>query len=170
MPGEEQDGGGDGAVREARGGDPRWPRRRVLAAISTVGVGSAVFGRALTALAEGKSEISASMVRDAEWIAGLSLSGDDRKMMLAGVNDSLKDYAKVRAVALDNAIPPAVRFDPEPGVPPSAAGVPPREIALPDKPSGTLPASEEDVAFLPVRQLAPLLRDKKISSTDLTRL
>jgi len=43
----------------------RWPRRRVLKAISAAGVGTAVFGRALVALAADKPAVTKSMIREA---------------------------------------------------------------------------------------------------------
>src|SRR5688572_3398421 len=155
----------DGGTR-----DTGWPRRRVLAAISTVGVGSALFGRALTTLAAGKDKVSPGMIKDAEWIAGLAFTSDDRKMMLDGVNEALRDYAKMRAVPLDNAVPPALFFDPEPGrrgAPPAAVQ---RDVKLPEKGTPRRPTWGDEVAFLPVRQLAPLLRSKQTSSVELTRL
>ena len=146
-----------------------WPRRRVLAAITTVGAGSAVFGRALTALAAGKEKVTAGMIRDAEWISGVTFSSADRKLMLEGVNDALKDYAKLRAVPLDNAVPPALLFDPQPWARREPGTPPKRDIELP-KASPDRPAWGDDVAFLPVRRLAPLVRSKKISSVELTKL
>src|ERR1041384_3875633 len=50
-------------------GGMAWPRRRVLKAISTVGVGSVVLGRALTALAQEKNEITEQMIQEAEWVS-----------------------------------------------------------------------------------------------------
>ncbi|MGH9866616.1 MAG: amidase [Candidatus Polarisedimenticolia bacterium] len=150
--------------------DTGWPRRRVLAAISSVGVGSALFGRALTTLAAGKDKVTPGMIKDAEWISGLTFTSDDRKMMLAGINEALSDYAKLRAVPLDNAVPPALYFDPEPGrrgAPPAAVQ---RDVKLPEKGTPRRPDWGDEVAFLPVRQLAPLLKSKQISSVELTRL
>jgi len=152
------------------GDTPRqvWPRRRVLAAISAVGVGSAVFGRALVALAEEKSKVTTGMIREAEWISGLRLTGDDRKLMLRGVNEVLADYAKNRAVVLDNAVAPAIRFDPTPGARPEPA--PPRPATPIRAADRSRPASDEDLAFSPVTVLADLIRARKVSSVELTRL
>ena len=49
-----------------------WPRRKVLQVISALGVGSAIFGRALVALAEEKAKITEAMVRQAEWFRAWS--------------------------------------------------------------------------------------------------
>jgi len=145
-----------------------WPRRRVLAAISAAGVGSAVFGRALVVLAADKGKVTAGMIREAEWITGLSLTSEDRKMMLRGVNEALANYARNRAVAVDNAVAPALRFDPSPGSAPAVVTRAP--VGLIDAADHARPSTDEEVAFSPVPVLAALLRTRKISSVELTRL
>ena len=152
-------------------GVARWPRRRVLRAIATAGVGSAVFGRALIALAEGTPEVTAGMIREAEWITGLNLSRAERQMMLEGINEALGDYAKIRQVPIDNSVPPALRFDPEQraGQPaPSDTGRSTPDVGEPA--SANRPATDEDLAFATIAELAPLIRSRKVSSVELTRL
>ena len=145
-----------------------WPRRQVLKALAALGVGSLVFGRALMTLAEDQLEVTKEMIQRAEWIAGVSYSDDDRELMLKGVNDALKDYAKLRAVPLDNSVPPALWFHPDPlaaGAPAEPRGrVEPIEIA-----AGRGPVSDDDLAFAPVTELAALIRSREISSVELTR-
>jgi len=146
----------------------RWPRRKILKVISAMGVGSAVFGRALVALAQEKAKITEEMIKQAEWIAGLQFNEEKRKMMVEGVNETLESYAKIRAVPIDNGVPPAVWFHPAPAAQAPAAAA-----------RGTLkwtparlprPSSEEDIAFAPVGHLAAWLRSRQISSVELTKL
>ena len=86
-------------------------RRDLLRALSTAGIASAVFGRAVLALADGgKKKLTASMIEKAEWISGIKLDEKQRKMMLDGVAGSLEGYEKLRAVPLDNSVPPALRL------------------------------------------------------------
>jgi hypothetical protein len=106
-----------------------WPRRRVLQLVSAVGVGSAVFGRALVALAADRSRVTAKMIRQAEWVSGLELGTEKREMMLSGVNDLLKDFETIRAVELDNSVPPALFFFSEPGRPSGPVATPYRPPA-----------------------------------------
>lgn len=146
-----------------------WPRRRVLKALVAAGAGSAVFGRALVALAADKPAVTSEMIRQAEWIAGLKLTDPQREMMLEGINETLADYAKLRSVAVDNAVPPALRFDPTAGEP-EPSGTPPRRAARPGEAAATRPASSDDLAFAPVGRLAALLRTRHVSSVELTRL
>ncbi len=146
-----------------------WPRRRVLKAISVVGAGSAVFGRALVALAENKTKVTPGMIRQAEWISGLEFSPADRKLMLDGVNDTLKDFAKLRDVPVDNGIAPALRFDPTPATPPAPGPSAKTVVEMIDSGPAERPAADEDLAFAPVTLLSRLIRDRKISSVELTR-
>lgn len=146
-----------------------WPRRRVLVAIAATGIGSAVFGRALVAVAQDEPEVTKGMIKKAEWISGLSLTDDDRKMMLEGVNEALASYAALRAVPVDNGVAPALQFNPDPASR-LAAVAPRRAPATPRADGVKRPGSDDDLAFSPVTTLASLLRGREISSVELTRL
>ena len=142
-------------------------RRRLVALLAGAGASAAVFGRALAALAEGPGRVTAEMVKRAEWISGVAFSDEERELMLADLGDTEEGIAALRAVVLDNAVPPAVVFAPAAPPPPapSEAPAPPRrERAV------VRPASDEELAFASVRQLGRLLREKKVSSVELTRL
>jgi Asp-tRNA(Asn)/Glu-tRNA(Gln) amidotransferase A subunit family amidase len=142
-------------------------RRDVLRAITAAGIGSAVFGRALEALAAEAPKVTPEMVRQAEWIAGITMTDAQRAMMLEDLGRSLEGYAALRAVALDNAVAPAFTFAPRPaagrhpevGAP---AGKTPR--ARPAPPTGT-----DDVVWATLPVLSEWLRSKTLSSTELTK-
>jgi Asp-tRNA(Asn)/Glu-tRNA(Gln) amidotransferase A subunit family amidase len=145
-------------------------RRQVLKVLSVAGVGSAVFGRALTAMAADAPKITDEMIRQAAWISGTEITDDQRKLMLEGLNQTDGEYAKMRAVALSNAVPPAFTFDPR-----SVGGVSRRpESPRPTPPAKgkppVAPGTKDDVAFAPVTLLSEWLRRKSISSTELTHL
>jgi Asp-tRNA(Asn)/Glu-tRNA(Gln) amidotransferase A subunit family amidase len=145
-------------------------RRRVLKVLSAAGVGSAVFARALRAVAADAPAVTDEMIRQAAWISGVRITDEQRKLMLEGLSQAGTDYAKLRAVALPNAVPPAFTFDPtsvgRPSRPPGhAPRMPPSGGKRP-----ALPASQEDIAFAPVTMLSEWLRHKEISSTELTKL
>ena len=74
----------------APGGVPGWKRRHFLKVLSAAGVSSAVFGRALVALAAEKSKVTPQMIRQAEWIAGLELSDEKRKLMREWIRKSMR--------------------------------------------------------------------------------
>ena len=68
----------------------RWPRRSMLRLLGGLGAGGA-FSRGLVALADGQREVTAEMIRQAEWISGQSFDDDERSLMLQGVNDLYGD-------------------------------------------------------------------------------
>jgi Asp-tRNA(Asn)/Glu-tRNA(Gln) amidotransferase A subunit family amidase len=144
-------------------------RRRLLQVLAGLGIGSVVFQRALVAAADKAPAITADMIRQAEWIAGLTLSDEDRKELADRLNRQQRKFETMRAVKLANDIPPALSFDPAPWLPPSTEpvrrGVEPIVQAAPKKPDAA-----EDLAFLPVTALAALIRTRQVSSIELTKL
>ncbi|HQP88716.1 MAG TPA: amidase, partial [Thermoanaerobaculia bacterium] len=112
-------------------------------------------------------KVTAGMVKQAEWISGVSFTDAERDLMLSDLNETAEGLAALRAVALDNAVPPAVAF--------SAAAPPPADaVSVPVPPRRERPAvrppSDEELAFAGVRELGRLLRARKVSSTELTKL
>ncbi|MCA9208028.1 MAG: hypothetical protein KDA55_06710, partial [Planctomycetales bacterium] len=178
---------------ESRRGSGRWNRRQVLAALAAAGIGSAVFRRALAWQTENAPSVTAEMIRQAEWIAGLELTDEEREATAGAVNSILEDFAAMRAVDVSYEVPPALLFDPTVGVSQLA-----REVASAGSPTsantrqpntaaaqasinraivepmewsaGPRPDSSLDLAFLPVTELAALLRSRQVSSVELTRL
>ncbi|MGQ0720103.1 MAG: amidase family protein [Candidatus Eiseniibacteriota bacterium] len=145
-------------------------RRDMLKALAVTGVS----GRIASALAE-EARVSPEMIRGAEWIAGLELTDADRELMLEDLGEALAEWAKLRGVALDNSVPPALRFHPVPASPPASAAAPARR----SRAAGTSwrplrglepPSGEADIAFATISELATWLRRRKISSSELTEL
>ena len=143
-------------------------RRHLLKVLGGLGIGSAVFHRTLASAAEKAVAVTPDMVRQAEWIAGLELADDDRATVAAGLTRLLQDFATMRSVKLLNSVAPALAFQPAPWLPPSKEGrgkVEPISGAAPKKPDAA-----DDLAFLPVTSLAALLRNRHVSSVELTKL
>jgi Asp-tRNA(Asn)/Glu-tRNA(Gln) amidotransferase A subunit family amidase len=103
-------------------------------------------------------------------LVGLSFTEEQRKIMVAGLTDQRDDVVEIRKLNLANAVAPALVFDPVPG------GVvlnTERIVAkLGPAPSiASIAVSNEDqVAFATVRELAELLRARKATSVELTKL
>jgi Asp-tRNA(Asn)/Glu-tRNA(Gln) amidotransferase A subunit family amidase len=140
-------------------------RRRFLKT-ATLLSGSAVFSRALFSLAEGEAAVTTDLVKQAEWVSGLSFTDAERQLMLNDLNDIVSGTKKLREVALDNSVPPAFLW--RPLVPPPAL----QAGTAMDRPKKKAPqlTSAEDIAFASAADLALLLQAKKISSVELTRL
>jgi Asp-tRNA(Asn)/Glu-tRNA(Gln) amidotransferase A subunit family amidase len=144
-------------------------RRQVFRLLAGLGVGSAVFQRALAAQAEQAAEITPEMIQQAEWVAGLKLSEDERKAILGGLRQTQREFKTMRAVKLGNHVPPAVAFQPAPWLPPAEStgrgAAAPTARAVPKRPD-----KPEDLAFLSVTALAALVRARQVSSVELTKL
>ncbi|HZE89318.1 MAG TPA: amidase, partial [Verrucomicrobiae bacterium] len=141
-------------------------RRELLKGLAAAGAVSAVFGRALVALADEKAAVTDEMIRQAEWISGIALDDAQRKLMLDDVNETLQGYAKSRAVVIDNGVAPALMFDPSPF---TAPGVDRGRVISPARPAPRV-SGDDDTAFASVADLGALLRARKLSSVDLTKL
>ncbi len=87
-------------------------RRTILKLLGGLGLGSVAFQRAVAAQASEEGKITAEMIQQAEWIAGLELSDDQRQAAADAVDRSLAGYDSLRKVTLDNHIPPALHFSP----------------------------------------------------------
>jgi Asp-tRNA(Asn)/Glu-tRNA(Gln) amidotransferase A subunit family amidase len=142
-------------------------RRDLFLALAAAGVGTEVFQRALAAEADKAESLTPEALANAEWIAGLELSEADRKTVAATLTRWGRGFRKLHAVMLENDVPPALAFDPAPFLP---TGTRAGTVALTVKGGPKKPEGEEELAFLPVTALAGLIRTKKITSTDLTKL
>lgn len=144
-------------------------RRRLLQSLAGAGIGTVVFQRSLAAQAVQAEKITPEMIQQAEWVAGIELSEEERKAAAAAVARDQQKYQVLRKVPLDNSVPPAVTFYAAP--PQESSGPPRRDEVRPTKSTATeRPAAAEDLAFLPVTELGALLRTRKVSSMELTKL
>jgi Asp-tRNA(Asn)/Glu-tRNA(Gln) amidotransferase A subunit family amidase len=146
----------------------RTSRREVLASLAGLGIGTAVFQRALAAEAE-KGSVTTEMIQQAEWIAGIELTDEERNAAAKEIEGDLKKYEALRQAAVGYDVPPALTFYPVP--PQTSGGEIDRSAIVPIKRADVRrPASDEELAFLPVTQLAELIRTRQVSSVELTKL
>jgi Asp-tRNA(Asn)/Glu-tRNA(Gln) amidotransferase A subunit family amidase len=149
----------------------RWDRRSFLAALSAVGVtgvGGGLFPGVLWARVQEEPEITEAVIAEAEKVAGLSFTPEQREMMVENLQRQRGAFETLREIPLPNHVPPALHFDP---VPPGAERpTGPSEVrasrprTLPD------PSRPEELAFASLSELGALLRDRRISSVSLTRI
>src|SRR5262249_38656522 len=71
-------------------------RRLVLGALAGLGVGTATFRRALAADAARVGKVTPEMVQQAEWVAGIKLSDEDRKATANALTQTVGDLEKLR--------------------------------------------------------------------------
>ncbi len=145
------------------------PRRRVLKALAGLGVGTIAFQRSVAAQVAKSGKVTPEMIREAEWIAGLELSDEDRATTARSVDRAVASLREMRAIKLENSVPPAVQFEPAPWLPPARDG---RRgtVELTEAAPPVRPMSADDLAFLPVSELATLVRTRQVSSLELTKL
>jgi Asp-tRNA(Asn)/Glu-tRNA(Gln) amidotransferase A subunit family amidase len=154
-----------------RGGDGREGvrRRAVLRALAALGVGTATFRRAVAAQAEGAGKVTPEMIKQAEWIAGLELSDEERAGTARAVQRSLGSFEALRKVEVGYDVPPSLAFLPAPGLRTAEAvrrnRAEPAEWRAPKRPD-----SDEALAFLPVTELSALVRARQVGSAELTRI
>jgi Asp-tRNA(Asn)/Glu-tRNA(Gln) amidotransferase A subunit family amidase len=142
-------------------------RRDLFAALAAAGYTCPVFQRAVVAQADKTETITAESIKQAEYIAGLELSEADRKAVARQVNTWRRGFKKLREVKIGNGAPMPLAFNPAPGI---APGVRSGKVELSEKEAPKKPDSDDDLAFLSLSSLAGLVRTKKVSSVELTRL
>jgi Asp-tRNA(Asn)/Glu-tRNA(Gln) amidotransferase A subunit family amidase len=107
-------------------------------------------------------------------LMGLEFTDAELDMMLRPVNTALGSYEALRKVEIGYGVEPAFHF--QPGLPNRAPIKGPQrfDTTIPNPKSGTptpkAPSNLEEAAFWPVTQLAPLIRSRAVSSTDLARM
>lgn len=108
------------------------------------------------------------MVREAEKLIDLQFTPAERDSMLGDLDFYLGLYKDMHDFPIDNSVSPALIFDPlPPGMKPNTAQMP-----VLYSPVGEVkrPDDLEDLAFYSVRELAELIRTRKVTSKELTRL
>ncbi len=155
-------------------------RRQLLQTIGAVGIGSVVFGRAVAAAVEEGGTVTAEMIAQAEWIAGLELSEEQRVEVAAAVNRTLQSARALRAVPIDADTIPALVFRPDFFYEQASSDGDEKDSSRPQFASGVhfswseLPTpdqwSDSDLAFTGIAEQASMLASKKISSQELTEL
>src|SRR6266849_1858813 len=115
--------------------------------------------------------ISKEMIENAAAIADVQISEEYKEMMLESLNDHANGYEEIYKLHIPNTVDPALIFDPVlPGMKFETERKPMR-ISIPAKPAPpSAPKNLEDLAFASARELAELVRTKKVSSLALTEM
>ena len=113
--------------------------------------------------------ITVETLEAAAVVAGITLTAEQRTMMLEGVRGNREGLEAIRAMHLPNSVAPAVVFDPLPVGYRMPAVRESRHAPVAADSSG-LVGNEQKIAFATVAQLGALLLSRKITSTELTKL
>jgi Asp-tRNA(Asn)/Glu-tRNA(Gln) amidotransferase A subunit family amidase len=148
-------------------------RRRFLSACSGVGLGGTLFPGVLWAQAQsqGATKITKEMIEHAAAIADVPIPEETKEMMLDNLNQRAKGYDAVHALHIPNSVAPCLIFDPVvPGMRFETERRPTRVSKASVIAAPATPKNLEDVAFASVRELAELVRTKRVSSVALTEM
>ena len=148
-------------------------RRQFLEACSAAGLSGLFPGALYAQVADDEDDepsITTDHVAAAEAIAGLSLTDDERELLVENLNDNLGQYGAIREQEIPNARAPASTFDPRRGgadIPSVSSADDGADVPLPPV---DRPASDEDLAYASIPELAHLLRSRQVTSVELTEL
>jgi Asp-tRNA(Asn)/Glu-tRNA(Gln) amidotransferase A subunit family amidase len=154
-------------------------RRNFMKTCSGMGLAGTLLPGVLwaQAQAEGANKITKGMIESAAAIADVPISDEYKEMMLENLNDQAKGYEEIYKLHIPNSVEPALIFDPvlsgmkfETERKPLRMSEPrlPEEFANFGK-AGLRP-NYEALAFASLRELAELVRTKRVSSMALTEM
>jgi Asp-tRNA(Asn)/Glu-tRNA(Gln) amidotransferase A subunit family amidase len=145
-------------------------RRRFMTHFASIGFGATMLPEILWArMQESASQkITLDMVKDALALTGLPFTEAEATNLVNTANNNLESYERVRNFHIPLDVSPPYHFSSlVPGITPNKNREP---FVLSKAPSMKKPANMEDVAFLPLRHLAELIRTKQVSSVELTKM
>lgn len=144
-------------------------RRRFLAAIPAAVAGSI----AAPALARQQQppRIDKPTLDCAEKIFGVDFTEAEEEQAARGVSQNLDNFERLREIDVPLDTEPAITFRPYlPGKKPKPGATPGARIGVRLRPPVARGSSLDDLAFLPVTALAPLVQGRQVSATDLTKM
>jgi len=161
-------------------------RRSFLGVCSALGLGQTLLPGVLWGMAaqaptandgDGKAEtpaqpkITPEMIDAAATIAGVTLTAEQKTMMLDGLTKQRDSVMAIRSLKLQNSVAPAFVFDPVlPGMRLETERRPMRMSAAPDVSRPATVGVSDALAFASVRELAELVKTRKVTSLELTKM
>lgn len=143
-------------------------RRGFVTGAVKAGGAAVVFPLLMAEVAEAKSELTKADVNAAAAVAGLEFTSEQEEMMLEDLQSRLKAYASIHELNLQNSVAPALDFNPV--LPGMTFETVRRPMRLSKAGDIAAPKDIEDVAFYSARDLAELVRRRKVSSLALTEM
>ncbi len=112
--------------------------------------------------------ITHAEVKTAQKLIDMDFDAQEIDTMLKDLNSNAKTYAFMHAYQLKNDVPPALLFDPIPRGFVADSIFIDNTWSIPD--DVALPLNQDELAFYSILELASLLKNRKITSTELTKL
>jgi Asp-tRNA(Asn)/Glu-tRNA(Gln) amidotransferase A subunit family amidase len=148
-------------------------RRNFMKTCSGMGLAGTLLPGVLWAQvqAEGAKKITKEMIENAAAIADVPIPEEYKDMMLENLNTHAKGFEEIYKLHIPNSVEPCLLFDPVlPGMKLDTVRKPMRISKAPVSTASGAPRNLEDLAFASVRELAELVRTKKVSSVALTEM
>ncbi|HSM59284.1 MAG TPA: amidase [Longimicrobiales bacterium] len=160
--------GSDAAAAGTGRGPGALDRRGFMAWASGAGLAGTLLPGVLWAKLQEAGVVTRELLADAEKVAGLEFTDDEREMMLRGLDGNLRAYAALREVDIPNGVAPAEVFDPM--LPGWSLPTDARPFRMTRESGVERPTTLEEVAFWPVTRLSELVRTRQVSSVELTEM
>lgn len=117
-----------------------------------------------------ESKIKKEFLPSAEKIIGLEFTDAERDSMQDALNDQLGNYENIRKIHLDNSVTPAILFNPIPVGFKFEQKQKQKPLKFDNYSYVKIPANIDDLAFYSIGELAHLIKTKKVTSTQLTKM
>lgn len=147
-------------------------RRAFLGYFAAMGLGGTLLPGVLWAKVAEGAEITEDTIACAAEVAGVQFDDDERKLMVQSLRQQARQIEELHRVPLANSVAPAIAFDPLPAGSRVPAGDE-RErgaVRVASAPAVRVTDKLDELAFLPVTALSELVRRRKVTSTQLTRM
>src|SRR6266404_6186656 len=143
-------------------------RREFMKVFSVAGLGGTLLPGVLWAQAQGKPAVTKEMIDAAAKIAGVAIPEDYQKMMLESLNDHVDGFKEIFQLHIPNSVEPSLLFLPDTSHAKfDTQKLPMRMSAAPVM---AVPKNPDLLAFATVRELAELVRGRRVSCTALTEM
>jgi Asp-tRNA(Asn)/Glu-tRNA(Gln) amidotransferase A subunit family amidase len=116
------------------------------------------------------AKITPEMIDAAAAIAGVPLTTEQKTMMLEGLTKQRDSVMVIRTMKIPNSVAPAFVFDPVPGGMVLETERRPMRISAAPNVAALASTGSEGLAFASVRELAELVRMRKVTSVALTKM
>src|SRR6201981_557280 len=143
-------------------------RRQFMKVFSAAGLGGTLLPGVLWAEAHDKPAITAEMIDAAAKIAGVAIPDEYRKMMLESLNDHVAGFEAIFQLHMPNSVQPSLLFFPDTSR--AKFDTEKLPVRMSEAPAIAVSKNQDESAFATVRELAELVRTKKISSGSLTEM
>lgn len=112
------------------------------------------------------NEITTETITHASTLLGLEFTPAEKDSMIEGLEDNREDYKVLDSLNIDNSVAPALVFNPIPSG--KTFDKEQHEIDWDIPTDITVPDDRSELAFYTIKELASLIKNKKITSVELT--